>query len=76
MLRGWHRNGSPTLAVAEEKFGSSIMQVSSVPAGKTTSFAMALPVKPSASATHRNKTLAFIVELLLEWKNGTALCPL
>src|SRR5262249_42574016 len=49
----------------EEKLGSSMVQVSSVPAGKTTSLDAALPGKArSAAPRSKHKTLAFILQFL------------
>jgi len=50
------------LAVAEEKFGSSMMQLSSVPAGKTTSLALASPGNARTAIMRYNKerNLVFI----------------
>src|SRR5215470_17536924 len=70
MPRGWQRNGSPMVEVAEEKFGSSIMQVTRLPAGNTTSLAAALAANDmSASANNSNGILSFRVSAFMDWSS-------
>src|SRR5258708_3691111 len=61
MPRRWHSTGSPTSTVDEEKLGSFMVHCNRVPAGRTTSRALAPAVQPTPVKPRvPNTTLHFI----------------
>src|SRR5215471_6899278 len=64
MPRRWHRTGSPTSTVFDERLGSSSVHCKRVPAGTTISRALALRVKAKRDTARReNSSLHFILHL-------------
>src|SRR5712691_918539 len=67
MPSAWQITGSPTSAVAEEKFGSLSVQRSSVPAGATVCCAQTFPSSPrNTNGQIKKRSLRFISRLHVE----------
>jgi hypothetical protein len=73
MVRSWHSTGSPTAAVADEKFGSSMVHCSKVPAGTRMSCARETSADTTTAAALAKIPMSrLMVFLLIVFSDQTA----